>query len=348
MRWALAPVHAAALATGAKSFRDNPVIGSPTLNRLGLHAARSRLAAEMADRRRRRLAVLVDAADAAAFARDGFVIKTDFLPSELFSSLQEQLAGLRAPARDMLQGDAITRRIPLDGAALAAAPAALGLLSDPRWLALIGYVASVRTRPATYIQTIFSRVRGDAVDPQTVLHADTFHATVKAWLFLQDVPEDDGPLVYAPGSHRRTEARLEWERRRSIVAAEADFLTSRGSFRVSPAELQDMGYAPARPLAVPANTLIVADTSGFHARGRSARPSARTEVWAYARPNPFLPWAGSTPAAASKLAELRIGAAWAASDARERLGLGRNPWRAAGTLGPRSPPDLSLWPALSR
>ena len=53
LSWLLAPVHVAALATGAKSFRDNPIIGSPALNRAGLHVARMRLAERMAERRRR-------------------------------------------------------------------------------------------------------------------------------------------------------------------------------------------------------------------------------------------------------------------------------------------------------
>jgi hypothetical protein len=41
-RWLLAPLHVLALGTGAKSFRDNPVIGNCTLNRLGLHVAEAR------------------------------------------------------------------------------------------------------------------------------------------------------------------------------------------------------------------------------------------------------------------------------------------------------------------
>ena len=49
------PLYAAELATGAKSFRDNPLIGSRRLNEAGLHAKRIKLAESMADSRRRRL-----------------------------------------------------------------------------------------------------------------------------------------------------------------------------------------------------------------------------------------------------------------------------------------------------
>ena len=39
-RAVLFPLHLLALASGAKSFRDNPLIGSRPLNRAGLHVAR--------------------------------------------------------------------------------------------------------------------------------------------------------------------------------------------------------------------------------------------------------------------------------------------------------------------
>ncbi len=342
-RWALAPLHVAALSTGAKSFRDNPVIGSPTLNRMGLHAARVRLAHQLADRRRRRLAALVAPEDAAAFERDGFVLKPDFLAPEVFERLRQEVLAYRGPARDMLQGDAVTRRIPIDSRALERAPSLRALVEDPRWLGLVGYVGSFRLRPVSYIQTVFARVRPSEPDPQTFLHADTFHATVKAWLFLQDVAEDEGPFVYAPGSHRLTPGRLAWERRKSIEAAGADFLTSRGSFRVAPEELQAMGLPPPRAFAVAANSLVVADTGGFHARGRSLRPSIRTEIWAYGRRNPFLPWTGLDVLALPALERGFVRGVWAFTDAGERLGLKPNPWRPTGTVGPRTTPDLGLW-----
>ena len=67
------PLYAAELATGAKSFCDNPLIGSRRLNEAGLHVKRIRLAEQMADARRRRLAHLVSEEDRAAYQRDGFI-----------------------------------------------------------------------------------------------------------------------------------------------------------------------------------------------------------------------------------------------------------------------------------
>src|ERR1700747_2461475 len=112
--WLLAPWHVAALATGEKSFRDNPVIGSPALNRAGLHVARVRLAHRMAEWRRRRLSALVCEEDRAGFERDGFILKPDSVPEADYAALEEQPLSCREPVRHHLQGDAMTRRIALD------------------------------------------------------------------------------------------------------------------------------------------------------------------------------------------------------------------------------------------
>jgi hypothetical protein len=242
----------------------------------------------------------------------------------------------------MLQGDAVTRRIPLDERTLRQIPSARALVEDPRWLALTGYVASFELRPLAYVQTIFARARAATEDPQTSLHADTFHSTVKAWLFLHDVGLEEGPFVYVPGSHRVTPQLLSWAWRKSIEAGQADFLTSRGSFRISEDELGEIGLGPPRAIAVEANTLVVADTSGFHARGHSERPTVRTEIWAYGRSNPFLPWTG-TPMP-SWLSDRVVDTVWGLTDLGEQVGLKANPWRAVGPVGPRTSPDMALWP----
>ncbi|MET0269481.1 MAG: phytanoyl-CoA dioxygenase family protein [Sphingomonas sp.] len=332
-RYLLLPWWLLQLATGAKAFSDNPLIGSPALNRLGLHAGRVRMAAAIARRRRARLAKLVPDADRRAFDADGFVMRRDFLPPDQFAALRDQVLAFHGPAREMVQGDTITRRYALDPEALAAIPAARALLADPLWRGLLGYAGSFATTPLSYIQTILSGVHDAPADPQTALHADTFHATVKAWLFLHDVPADEGPFVYVPGSHRLTPERLAWERRQSIVARDGlDRLSSRGSFRVSEAALAEMGLPAPRAFAVPANTLIVADTFGFHARGPSLRRSKRIEIWAYGRRNPFLPWTGLDPLSIPGIAERRIPWLWRARDRFERF-VGQ-PWRDVGRRFP--------------
>jgi hypothetical protein len=331
--WLLVPLHAMALFTAAKSFRDNPILGHPALNAAGLHIARVHAAAAVSEWRRRRLAQLISASDAVDFERDGFILKQDFLPADVFRELRRGILTLEAPARAMIQGDAVTRRIPLDAYARARLPILDSLLDNPQWLGLIRYAGASALTPVSYIQTIFSRVRDGAADPQLYLHSDTFHATVKAWLFLTDV-----------GSHRLTRQRHDWLHGKSMTAAQSsDNETREGSFRIDEAELSALGLPPPRRFAVPANTLIVADTMGFHARGPSLRPSTRIEIWAYGRRNPFLPWLGADPAGLPVVKHHAVRLFWKASDVGEHLHLMRNPWRPEGLVTPETPPDLTLF-----
>lgn len=329
----LMPWWAVQLGTGAKSFLDNPLIGSPRLNAMGLHLARVRLAQHMAARRRSRLAAMVDPADRAQFDRDGYIAIPDFLPLDQFAALQQQVAAFDGHPREMAQGHTITRRFAVDGPALRAIPALGAFRRHPRWRALARYIASFNVEPLLYIQTILThRVPGPA-DPQINLHADTFYPAMKAWLFLEDVPADGGPFTYVAGSHRLTPERAAWEKRRSLTVRDGDCrLSARGSFRVGQDELAGLALPQPTSFPVPANTLIIADTFGFHARGEAESRSTRVELWAYGRRNPFRPIAGFDPWSLPGVVERRISLRWGLRDLIARW-VGQ-PWARVGIKRP--------------
>lgn len=334
----LAPVWAAQLLTGAKSFVDNPIIGSPALNRLGLHAARMSLAHRMAAARRRRLAHLLTPADREAFDLDGFVVKPGFLPEAELTALVAEIKAFRGPGRETVQGDTITRRIALNPDILLLLPNLKNLIQSPELQGIIRYAGSFDAEPMLYVQSILTGARAAPPDPQLNLHSDAFHPTVKSWLFLTDVDADGAPFRYVPGSHRLTQARLAWERDKSIVASQSpDRLTRRGSFRVDPNELPGLGLPPPRSFAVPANTLVVADTFGFHARGPSIGQALRVELWAYGRYNPFTPWSRLALWNIPALARRRADIFWRFGDLLEAMGGARNVWRARSDLSAFDP-----------
>ena len=334
-RWWRLPLWVLAIFTGSKSFVDNPVIGSKRFNRAGLHLWRIRAAHWLASRRRARLAGLIPADLKQLFDRDGFVAVPNFLPEEVFRKLQMELLEGNLEAREHQQGDTITRRVPVGPKLLAAIPDLERMLDSPRWKGIMAYVASSRTAPLYYIQTIVGGCTEASPDPQIQLHADTFHPTMKAWLFLTDVGPEDRPLTYVAGSHQLTPERAEWEYRKSIdVAEHGDRLSQRGSFRITPEELADLNLPEPTSFAVPANTLIAADTCGFHARANSDRVTVRVELWAYARRSPFIPWTGFDLLSWRPIANRR--AEWLASliDQMSKGGWMVQHWRPAGKRRP--------------
>lgn len=329
----LAPWWIAQLFTGAKSFLDNPLIGSPRLNAYGLHVARLRAAHAMTARRRRKLAPAVTPSDREVFERDGVIEIRDFLPEESFMALRDQVLAYRGPAREAVQGSTITRRLALDVAAQRAIPAIRQFRTNRRWQALARYVAGFDMEPLIYIQSILPNRHDALPDPQLQLHADTFHPSMKAWLFLQDVPVESGPFTYVRGSHRLTPARMAWEKARSLNVRDGDCrLSARGSFRIAPHELEALGLPQPSQFAVPANTLVIADTFGFHARAQAMEPATRIELWAYGRRNPYRPFTGWDIWSMPGIAERRIPLRWWLGD--KAAGLVSQPWRPAGLKGP--------------
>lgn len=331
LKWLRTPFWLLAVLTGAKSFADNPILGSRKLNSAGLHVWRLKTAHALAASRRRRLAKGISADLKGQFDRDGFVEIRDFLPADLFQSIQRELLDPKLECRGHQQGDTLTHRIPIGPAFRRRLPGLATLLDSRCWKGLMAYVASTRSSPLYYVQAIAGGVAEGPPDPQLELHSDTFQPSMKAWLFLTDVPEDGRPLTYVAGSHRLSEARIAWERRKSVeVMTAGDRLSQRGSFRVSPDELVELGLPAPTHFSVPANTLVVVDTCGFHARAQSTRPTMRVELWAFSRRSPFLPWTGFDLLSWHPIA-IRRGE-WLQSivDWLDRRGWKQQHWRPAG------------------
>ena len=329
LQWLLAPLL---FFSGYKSFRDNAALGSVLLNRWGLHILRVRLAGCMAQLRRTLLGRRVSPAVRHAYQTNGFVIQKDFLPTSTLEGVRREVFDSDWLLREMRQGNVLTRKVFLDPAALVDThPHLCQLLSNKDLLSMMRYVAGTGGQPLFAIQAL-SCDDGKQTDPQMVLHQDTFHSTAKAWLFLEDVAEDGCPFAYVPGSHIRTPQRLQWEYLQSLGARSHSVVYhARGSFRISQEDVSRMGLPEPVRFAVPANTLVIGDTYGFHARSPAVGKAAfRIEIYASLRRNPFLPWTGldffSLPFVRNyrgvwTMALLRLFASW---------GWMKMPWKLAG------------------
>jgi hypothetical protein len=121
-------------------------------------------------------------------------------------------------------------------------------------------------------------------DLQYTLHVDTFHPAFKVFLYQHDVKIENGPFCYVPKSHKNTESKLKFlfqvskDRSRRILkenlVREDDPIVWNDSFRLTKDtihenvndKLKNLGLGEEYIIEVGANTLIVADTSGFHRR----------------------------------------------------------------------------------
>lgn len=291
------PLQVLSLASQDKSFEGNPVIGNYWLNRMGLHVLRVVLAHGVMRVRRCLVAWRLPAEQRRLFRRDGFLMLDNFLSQNEFQCLLETSESLmNSPeAVQTQQGDSATWQLFFGNERLNKAPALKSLLGSARFKSSLGYVAGRLRTPFHWLQVVRNGQMASSIpDPQRSLHSDTFQPSMKAWLFLTDADDRNGAFTYVPGSHRINRDRLAWEYRQSLIGARQPTpYAARGSFRIDPETLPSLGLPAPKALQCRANTLIIADTCGFHCRGEASQANARrVEIWSLSRTNPFNPMPG--------------------------------------------------------
>jgi len=133
----------------------------------------------------------------------------------------------------------------------------------------------------TYIQRLINEPGNG--DIQKVCHSDVFYPCVKYWYFPDAVEEDQGPFLFARNSVELNYERLDfhytqsvevvkdtWDRRRNKGHGE-------GSFRAINDDLDKMGLK-LEPVTCKPNTLVIANTSGFHCRGDAKQKHIRSAL----------------------------------------------------------------------
>lgn len=288
------PLWIAEIFTTAKSFEANPVLGNRILNRLGLHVGRVVLAHAMTFWRRLWVSRRLSSDLRRQFREAGYIAVANYLPPEDFDRVRQEAVNFDGELRRCIQGDTFTLQGLIDETAISSMPACRKMIETQTFLGLMMYGGSAFKRPVFFVHCIKNGVVTGGSDPQKDFHADTFHPTMKAWLFLDDVDDVNGPFNYVSGSHRLSWARLKWEYQNSIEGSRlGNTYARRGSLRISEAQLRSNGFGPPKAFKVPANTLVMADTFGFHRRGEARSNSSRMAIYAYSRSNPFNPFPGA-------------------------------------------------------
>ena len=268
----------------ARVFSTAKRVESAGLNAIGVQPARAVLARALYRLRpvpnRRQFGSM-----ARTLSRDGIVTVPNFLPSAVHGRLRDEAREVFAdPSRATVHrhGDTRVEQFRLDDLD----PTAFPSLSS--WLSGSGVALAVaaerrRLAPGQGLRVLERVVHGDLAvpDPETDLHVDTFFNTHKLWLYLNDVKLGSGPLAYVPRSHRLSLERL----RREYVDSRHPTASSR---RVDREELERRGLTR-QVITSAANTLVIVNTCGYHARTRGTPGATREALHMSFRFNPFLP-----------------------------------------------------------
>jgi len=268
-------------------FSDRKVINSRLLNLLGLQALRA-LGARLAHRNRRIEVAPAVRNQVKKLEVDGIVVWADFLPEEQFRALRDACSALVASHPDSYvrqSGPTRDARVLVSKLDLGRVPSLAQFLNDPRLRALL---EAAERRPLgdlvqyAKVEHITQGELGDKRDPQTELHSDIYYTSHKAWFYLTDVTLASGPLTFVKGTHLLSPARLIRIYEHSVTMKPGDD----PSRRVNAKERASLPEATV--LACPANTLVVANTCGYHARRQGVAGRERCSIHMEIRAkNPF-------------------------------------------------------------
>jgi len=303
-----------------KTFNDR-WIGHPALNKAGLHTLRLKTA--MAATKFRRAQTLWRRDDAARdLINQGVAVIPNFLPPDQFQAVLEEAKHSVARAEqntpavtgtkrgfgkkqmknwgfDRLDGGTLNRFINIDHETM---PACAAITRNKRLKALSRAVTGVAV--LSKYNWVYQTLNGDesrVPDIQRVMHRDTFFSSMKYWYFLEPVTLDDGPFEYVPTSHLLTRERLTWEAEKAQAGCDAahgapskqkpaDRAAIGGAFRLEEAELDRLNLPKIQSYPVAANTLVMANTFGFHRRGQAKPGTHRLSLYGNQRPQfPFSP-----------------------------------------------------------
>jgi len=296
------PLYLIELMTSEKSFKDNPIIGSIMLNRCGLHVIRLLLSHFIMHIRMLVLSGGISAEDRRRFFQQGYLVKENFLSADEFSNLEKESRAFDGEIREARQGDTLTHRAVLSPDVLLRYPIIQGVLFSKSFQRLARFTSGHLRDPLYYLEEIKNQYSEGGNDPQKMFHHDTFHPSMKSWLFIDDVAENSGAFTFIPRSHKLDWKRIKWEYKMSIVAQDAkNHMHARGSTRYSNEDLVELDLPAPHKFTVKRNTLVLVNVFGIHRRGDSIGKSTRLALWGDSRTNPFLPFPGIGGEFANKL-----------------------------------------------
>lgn len=265
------------------TFGRGKVVDAPVLNRLGLQVGRT--VASTARVRMSRWSPPPELDSALLSLRtDGFAILPRLFTPDAVDEIAATAARVnRDPSITHFTNHPGGNR--QDGTWRSDIPEADRAVLDRYWLhptviAMLAAAERLEVEPGAGRCTIQNLVQLDGdPDREAEIHSDTFHPTHKMWLYLTDVTEQDGPLVYYPGSQRLTPRLL-----RGVYSGSVS--GTRASRAISEKEIAARKLEP-KVFTCTKGTVVIANTFGYHGRIQGRPPGDRLVLHIELRPHPF-------------------------------------------------------------
>jgi hypothetical protein len=270
-----------------KIFSKEKVVPSRILNVLGVQVFRTIAARSLYNR-----ASPVEDYDVSekcsVLNRDGILVWPDFLPPDEFEKVSCECFNVLTPGNEFktrMNGPNLHSRRFVEDIPRETIPATLKLLSDRR---LRGILEAAERRPINNlaalakVERLTQGVAEEGVDSQTQVHSDIFFTSHKVWLYLTDVTINDGPLCFMKGSHLLTARQLYHIYVHSCTVGKGN----EPSRRVTRSELDKSNFEE-MALTCSRNTLVIANTCGYHRRMQGKEGQERWAIHIELRSNPF-------------------------------------------------------------
>ena len=256
----------------ARIFSGDKTIPNPILNRLGIQVLRMLAARAMY----RILPASIDErveSYVKEIKREGIIMIHDFLPSDAFEAVRQEYKRIadNPTSWNVFARGCNTQQLAfinsLDPAIIP--NASTYFFKNP----IIHGIFSAMEKSALQdlrVTMAFERlIQGSdgKHDPETKFNSDIFFNTHKAWLYLDDVTPEHGPLAYVKRSHIHSPRQL-------IAVYKDSCKKNEGSRRIPAEEIARRGLVETLCVC-PKNTLVVANTFGYHRRVQGKAPMER-------------------------------------------------------------------------
>lgn len=189
--------------------------------------------------------------------RDGVVVVQDFLPANCLQEIKQyrENAAIRNP-KDLKHFELRGAEY-MDGMVETLLPETYGFLQQNAMVNILPRIYLGRNSLPQTWRLKYIRDLPNQMDQNCSNHSDTFHNTLKIWIYLDDVSAEEDTLKFWKRSHLPNE---EIDRFRL-----QELLNGNGSPRLDEDVMVKFGYEKFDQ-SIKANSVIIADTHGFHFR----------------------------------------------------------------------------------